>query len=113
VGELGYRRRIALRSPHFMSVPLLIAGSDMMTVVPQAVGTIYARLLNLQLLPLPFSVPAVELKQFWHRRANADPEILWLRKLVAELYLGRDPTRSADSSFWSTFLIAGDSGGRP
>lgn len=103
VRELGLERRIALHSPHFMSVPLLVAGSDMMTVVPQAVGRIYARLLGLKLLPLPFAVPGVELRQFWHRRSHTDPAVSWLRKLVAECFIGRDPTQSRDSVFWADY----------
>lgn len=104
VKELALERRIILRSPHFMSVPLLVAQSDMITVVPHAVGRIYARLLRLRMLPLPFDVPPVELKQFWHRRAHADPANIWLRKVVAELFVGRDPTQSQDSPFWADFL---------
>jgi DNA-binding transcriptional LysR family regulator len=103
VRELGIEREIALHSPHFMSVPLLVARSDMITVVPLPVGRIYARLLGLRLLPLPFAVPGVALRQFWHRRAHTDPAVLWLRKLVAECFVGRDPTQASDSAFWSDF----------
>lgn len=103
VRELGIKRSIVLHSPHFMSVPLLIARSDMITVVPQAVGRIYARLLGLKMLPLPFAVPDVALRQFWHRRSHTDPGVLWLRKIVAECFVGRDPTQAKDSSFWSKF----------
>ena len=53
IRELGIKRRLILHSPHFMSVPLLIARSDMITTVPLAVGRIYARMLGLKLLPLP------------------------------------------------------------
>jgi DNA-binding transcriptional LysR family regulator len=102
VRQLGYARRIVLRSPHFMSVPFLVAQSDMLTVVPLAVGRIYAGLLRLKMLPLPFDLAAVDLKQFWHRRAHTDPEILWLRRMVAAVFVGRDPTQSADSAFWSS-----------
>jgi len=104
VRELGLERRITLLSPHFMSVPLLVARSDMLTVVPLAVGQIYARLLGLRTLPVPFDVPAVELKQFWHRRAHTDPAVAWLRKEVAELFLGKDPTQNRQSPFWAGFL---------
>lgn len=92
IQELGIVRRIVLHSPHFMSVPLLIAGSDMITTVPLAVGRIYSRTLGLKLLPLPFEVPSVDLQQFWHRRSHTDPAGIWLRRTIAELYRGRDPT---------------------
>lgn len=103
VRDLGLKRRIALQSPHFMSVPLLVAQSDMITVVPRSVGTIFTHLLRLKILPLPFHVEPVELKQFWHRRAHADPGVIWLRKQVAELFRGQNPTESGRSPFWSRF----------
>jgi DNA-binding transcriptional LysR family regulator len=108
IRELGYQRRIALQSPHFMSVPLLVAQSDMIAVVPRSVGTIYAGLLGLALLPLPFHVAPVELKQFWHRRAHGDPGVVWLRQLVAELFRGNNPTETRRSPFWSRFLAGAD-----
>ncbi|WP_241127849.1 LysR family transcriptional regulator [Novosphingobium terrae] len=104
IQELGYQRRIRLQSPHFMSVPLLVAQSDMIAVVPRSVGTIYAKVLKLKILPLPFHVAPVELKQFWHRRGHADPAVIWLRKQVADLFRGRNPTESRLSPFWSHFL---------
>lgn len=92
INELGIKRHIVLHSPHFMSVPLLVARSDMITSVPLAVGRIYADMLGLKLLPLPFDVPPVGLKQFWHRRAHTEPANIWLRRVIAELYRDRDPT---------------------
>jgi DNA-binding transcriptional LysR family regulator len=96
LSELNLDRRILLRSPHFMSVPLLVATSDMITVVPRAVGLFYARLASLKLVEPPIDIPPIELKQFWHRRAHNDPGVVWLRKLIARLFMKRD--RSVDPS---------------
>lgn len=101
--ELGHHRRIVLRSPHFMSVPLLISQSDLITTVPAAVARIYTRLTNLKMVPLPFESPTVELRQFWHRRSRSDAGNVWLRRLVAELFRGRDPTSGEQSPFWAAF----------
>ena len=100
MSELNLDRRILLRSPHFMSVPLLVATSDMITVVPRAVGLLYARLASLKLVEPPIEVPPIEIKQFWHRRVHNDPGVVWLRKLIAGLFLQRDS--SADPS-WPIF----------
>lgn len=102
--QLGHERHVVLQTPHFMSVPLLVAQSDRIAVVPRSVGTIYARLLKLKLFALPFDVPPVELKQFWHRRAHADPGVVWLRSQIATLFGGKNPTESNQSPFWSRFL---------
>lgn len=107
IASLGLHRRIVLRSPHFMSVPLLIAHSNMIATVPVGVARIYTRLTHLKMLPLPFDCPVVELKQFWHRRSHTDPGTVWLRRLVAELFKGRDPTAADQSPFWSGFMDSG------
>jgi DNA-binding transcriptional LysR family regulator len=91
--QLGLERRILLRSPHFMSVPLLVATTDMITTVPRAVGTIYRKLAPIRLVEPPIEIPPFELKQLWHRRVHADPAIVWLRDLVSRLFLNRDPSR--------------------
>ena len=95
--ELGIERRIVLRSPHFMSVPLLVASSDLISIVPLAVGRAYARIAPLKLVPPPFDIPLIELKQFWHRRLHADPGVVWMRGIIARLYLNRDPSVDARS----------------
>ncbi|BBF72006.1 LysR family transcriptional regulator [Sphingomonas bisphenolicum] len=100
---LGLERHVVLRSPHFMSVPLLISQSDMITTVPLAVGRIYTKLTGLKMLALPFQSPAVELKQFWHRRSHTDPGTVWLRRIVSKLFTGHDPTIGDRSSFWKSF----------
>ena len=92
--QLGLSRRVSLRSPHFMSVPFLVARSELITVVPQAVGRLYASLLPLQLLAPPLDIPPIELHQFWHRRVAQDPAVIWLRHLIAELFMRRDPTQA-------------------
>lgn len=89
-------RRIALRTPHFMSAPLIIAKSEMVITVPRAVGQVWAERADLQLLDPPIEIPAIPLKQFWHRRFNEDGRLAWLRTIVANLFLGRDPSNEAD-----------------
>jgi DNA-binding transcriptional LysR family regulator len=91
MADRGASRRVVLRTPHFMSAPSLVARSDVITTVPRAVGVAWAAQADLQLLEPPMDIPAIPLKQFWHRRFNDDRRLVWLRELVSELFLGRDP----------------------
>jgi DNA-binding transcriptional LysR family regulator len=97
MSELNLERRIALRSPHITTVPLLVATSDLITVVPRAVGLLYARFASLKLVDPPISIPPIEIKQFWHRRVRNDPGVVWLRKLVAQLFLHQDSSADLNS----------------
>nr|MBA2689181.1 LysR family transcriptional regulator [Burkholderiales bacterium] len=45
------KRRIALHIPHYVVVPMILAGSDLIAVVPKSVGTAFGRLEELKALP--------------------------------------------------------------
>jgi len=80
-------RRVALVTPHFLSLPRLIAKSNMTVAVPHAVGMAYGNSANkLRVIGLPFESPRIELKQHWHRRLHNDARNIWLRKLVSQLF---------------------------
>ncbi len=92
MASLGFERRILLESPHFMSLPFLIAQSDLVAIVPRAVGTTFSELTGLTLIEPPVEIPPIALAQHWHSASDMDPSVTWLRSLVNELFLGRDPT---------------------
>jgi DNA-binding transcriptional LysR family regulator len=97
MAEMGLVRNIALRSPHFMSVPHLVATSDVISIVPRAAGRAFMRTGRLKLLKPPFDIPPIELKQIWHRRVHTDPATVWLRSLIAKLFLNTDPSETDES----------------
>ncbi len=78
-------RREVLQTPHFLSVPYIITQSDLLATVPMALGTSFARSMNLRLILPPFDVPHVVLRQHWHRKFHHDPQNKWLRGTVHSL----------------------------
>lgn len=80
------------RLPHFVSVPLLVAGSDLIGTVPATVGGIFATMALLKVIAPPLPSPMISLQQFGHRPARDDPGMLWMHRLTAALFLGRDPS---------------------
>ena len=82
IAEKRIQRRIALSTPHFMSLPFIIAGSDLCATVPAAVGAAEAAAGTLRSVEPPFPAPRFAVKQYWHRRFHADSRSRWLRGLV-------------------------------
>jgi DNA-binding transcriptional LysR family regulator len=80
------RRRVVLSTPHFMSIPFIVATSDLVVTVPLAVGTSFAGFSDVRLVQPPLKIPSFDLKQHWHRRFHDDPRHQWLRGVVAELF---------------------------
>lgn len=83
----GVRRKVALSTPHFLSIPAIISKSDMVVTVPHAVGMVYGlEALNLRCVRPPFRTPQIELRQHWHRRFHKDARHRWLRGEVSALF---------------------------
>ena len=78
-----------LLAADFLVLPFVVAQSDCLALVPQNLAALACRMLPLQTLPCPFDVPDLDVVAIWNRRLNADPEIAWLRQIVA----GRAVTR--------------------
>lgn len=100
--EMGLTRRVVIQSPHFTSLPFIIANSDIVTTVPLAVAKAFARTGGLDWAPPPFEIPEINLKQFWHRRMHSDRSLVWIRSLIARLFMGRDPSMAGSDPIFGT-----------
>lgn len=93
----GKNLRIRVRSHYFGSLPPIVASSNLIAVVPRALALDWEHKAAIRILPPPFPVPQISVYQFWYRRAHNDPANMWLRKLMAETFLNRDPTLPSNS----------------
>lgn len=84
-------RRIVLSTPHFASVPIIVAQSDLIVTIPAPLAHYFARAsANVRTVALPFDPPRIQLKQFWHRKFHHDQRNAWLRSRVCELFQRRE-----------------------
>jgi DNA-binding transcriptional LysR family regulator len=69
-------------SPHFVTVPYLVASSDLIACVPEGLARRFQKILPLRICKLPFSMPLFHLRLAWHERNDDDPAHLWFRRLI-------------------------------
>jgi DNA-binding transcriptional LysR family regulator len=86
LAKRGLERRCALRIPHVMSAPFVVAGTDLIVTVPRAVAEFFSGLVDLQVFDPPIDVPEFAVKQYWHRRFHHDARLTWLRSMISEFY---------------------------
>jgi len=88
LGRKRIRRRIALHTPHFLSIPIIVSHSDLMATVPHALALYFARLAPQQFAVAapPFEVAGFDVKQHWHRKFHHDARSQWMRRQVADLF---------------------------
>ena len=79
-------RGVKLQVPYFLSLPLVIARSDLLGIMGSRFARIYAQMLPLKVMPLPIALPAYDIKLFWHKRFHNEPGGRWLRSLFVELF---------------------------
>lgn len=84
--EKGYSRRVQLTSVHFLTVPAIVAATDMIVTVPRSIADYYTRVERLRIVEPPINIQPYALKQFWHPRYQADAAVKWLRESVVELF---------------------------
>lgn len=87
------KRRIMVRTPHYLTLPSIISESDMVASVPLAIADFFARLGVVEVLPLPVTPSVFNVQQYWHRRTNQDAGHKWLREQLLRLF-------NSDSDPW-------------
>jgi DNA-binding transcriptional LysR family regulator len=81
--EAHVSRRVAARLAHMPGMARIIANSDHIAVVPEALARGFTEDPGLQLLQLPFNQPRLHVTQQWHERIHKDPAHIWFREIIA------------------------------
>ena len=85
--EQGIQRKVALMTPHFLSVPLLMhQHPDLLATVPRELADVFEKLGTVRIYEPPVAVPDFQLNQHWHPRFHHDPAIVWLREVVKRTF---------------------------
>lgn len=90
--EAGLERRIRLASPNFLSLPILLAESDMVATLPVGLASRFVRGGRLTLCPLPIEVPPVPVFALWHALYEHERPQRWLRDTLVSVATECAPT---------------------
>jgi len=82
----GLNPEQALRVPHFMVVPMIVAGTDRIVTIPSRVASIFASLMPVRVLPLPIRIPPFDVTLLCHPRFADDPGVHWMQSVMLELF---------------------------
>jgi DNA-binding transcriptional LysR family regulator len=85
LAEQNLKRHIALSTPHFLTVPFILAQTDLVATLAHRVALTFAQDLKLKLLPLPFLMPAFSVSMRWHRSTETSPACQWLRSIALQV----------------------------
>ncbi|VXB40276.1 LysR family transcriptional regulator [Arthrobacter sp. 9V] len=79
----GVRRRVAAVVAGFLSLPLLVEGSDLVALVPRMLASRAQRGANIEVLEFSAELEAALVEaMYWHPSRTEDPASVWLRSVV-------------------------------
>jgi DNA-binding transcriptional LysR family regulator len=85
LATLGLVRRIAVRSPHFGLIPLMLAQTHLVLTTGRLFCTRYVDTLPVKILRCPIAFPPLAYYQLWHDVTHAGAAGKWLREQVREV----------------------------
>ena len=77
-----HRPRVVVHVPSFLALGPIVAGTEMIGVVPSLLAPFLQSPWKLRTLILPTSFHKAPLRALWHNRDDHDPAHVWLRGLV-------------------------------
>jgi len=85
VATVGRTLRIGVVSHDFLSLPFLVAKSDLIATLPERLAKPFVRTLPLKILPPPIKLPELAITLFWHERSQRSPLHRWFRDLAGAI----------------------------
>ncbi len=85
LSRLGYQRDVTVRCRHYETAFHIVSGSDLLLTVARRRAEALRALLGNHVLPMPLSLPRLELHVYWHRQSDAEPRNRWLRSELLSL----------------------------
>ncbi|SDO35285.1 transcriptional regulator, LysR family [Filomicrobium insigne] len=83
--KLGLSRKIAVVTPRFVAVPMLVASSPVITTMHARLARYFAKELGLTLSPPPIELPVLTTSLLWHASYDSDPGHVWLRNTIVKV----------------------------
>jgi DNA-binding transcriptional LysR family regulator len=82
--RLDRQRRVTLTVESFATALEVVAGSELVSVLPLSFLRSSARAAELVFKDMPMALPPIEVGMLWHRRFDHDAGQRWLRELLRE-----------------------------
>lgn len=86
LAEQGRSRRIALTVPDFLLGPYVVAETALLLSAGQRLLRSFVGQLPVQVVALPFDLPAFDVYMVWHARVHSDPAFVWFRNQLAAVH---------------------------
>jgi DNA-binding transcriptional LysR family regulator len=78
----GLKRRVVVTVPHILTAPLIVANTDLVTLISERIARRYVTELNLMIFEPPIALPEFTVDVLTSAARSTDPALRWLREQV-------------------------------
>lgn len=82
LATLGLTRKVVVKTPYIATLPFILAGTNMITVINQYAADLICPSSTLRTYQVPIDFEPLHVCQIWEARKNDDPGIHWLRTVI-------------------------------
>lgn len=84
LGRVGLNREISLRCQNYYAALQVVKATDLLLTLPLSYARQMAVEGGLEIHTLPLELAPVEIHLYWHRKANRDPALMWLKQQLCD-----------------------------
>ena len=81
--DLGVKRRVMLKLPHFLSAALIIGQTDMILTLPNRIAQLISDIAKVSTFEPPIDLEDYSYMQIWAEHNDNIPSHVWLRHLIS------------------------------
>jgi LysR family transcriptional regulator, nod-box dependent transcriptional activator len=82
LASMGHRQHDRLLMSSYLSLPMVVAMTGCLSLVPLSVAVLAAQIHPIQFVRPPITFPDFELVMVWHERDDGNPSAKWLRDVL-------------------------------
>lgn len=81
--QIGFKRRITMRTPSMLSAPFIVAESELLMAIPSFVAGKIKQAAGVKTFRLPFPAPRFTVKIYSHKRSGKREPTEWIKSMMA------------------------------
>lgn len=85
LASVGLQRNVVMEVPHYMSMPGIVQGTDLVCTMPRRVAEALAARFRLKIVELPVRIPPLAIYASWDAGRNGDRGHRWFRDAIIKL----------------------------
>jgi LysR family transcriptional regulator, nod-box dependent transcriptional activator len=82
LADMGHRQNNRLLLSTYQSLPMIVAETGCLAVMPETMAINAARLYPIQIATPPIAFPHIKWLLIWHKRNDKNPVMLWVREMI-------------------------------